>query len=146
MLFDPGMDACLKRLNKLVVDAKDNAGIPQTLTLKSLGLSLSGADKKEEQLQIIDGIMQQFPTVTENCFACNDTVGSLATATNKGGVVLIAGTGSNCLLVNPSDSQSGCGGWGRMLGKDNSTYCNSLYKILYEMLYFVILIFFLTTA
>ncbi len=111
------MEECAKRLNKLVEDAKTQAGIPLDKKLKSLGLSLSGADKLEEQNDIISNVMKRFSAATEQCFACNDTVGSLATATDKGGVVLIAGTGSNCLLVNPSGSQHHCGGWGHMLGK-----------------------------
>lgn len=85
--------------------------------MKSLGLSLSGADKKEEQVQIEEMLLKRFPNCTEACFACNDTVGSLETATDKGGIVLIAGTGSNCLLINPNGSMFQCGGWGHMLGE-----------------------------
>lgn len=120
-LYVSGLELCVERINDLVEKAKAIAGIPLDTKLKSLGLSLSGADKKEEQKQIEERLLERFPNCTEACFACNDTVGSLETATDKGGIVLIAGTGSNCLLINPNGSLFKCGGWGHMIGINSKT-------------------------
>ena len=107
-------------MHNLINEAKVAVGIDKPLD--SIGLSLSGADSKENMKDITDMMMSSYPNSSETCFTCNDTFSPLFTATDGGGIVLIAGTGSNCLLVNPSGLSINCGGWGHLLGECTITY------------------------
>lgn len=117
-----GFDECIKRLSDLVTSAKVHAGIGADVPLTALGLSLSGADNVEvsEAMEArLNGLSLVLPgNITVEC----DTVGVVATACENGGMALIAGTGSNCQLVNPSGERFRCGGWGHMMGDEGGAY------------------------
>jgi N-acetylglucosamine kinase len=91
--------------------------------LASLGLSLSGCEVEETNKALALKMVELYPRLCCKIpQVCSDTVGSLLTASDKGGVVLIAGTGSNSLLVNPDGSIARCGGWGHMLGDEGAAW------------------------
>lgn len=62
------------------------------------------------------------PSVAENYYVCSDTLGSVYTASPLGGLVLIAGTGSNALLRNPDGKTFSCGGWGNLIADEGSAW------------------------
>jgi N-acetylglucosamine kinase len=97
------------------------------LTLACQGLSLSGCEDEATNEELKQGFMKKFPSLSASYYVCSDTVGSIATASENGGLVIISGTGSNSFLLNPDGSTARCGGWGYLLGDEGSgEYSDSL--------------------
>ena len=92
------------------------------LSTPGLGLSLSGCEREETNSSLLSNMVSSHPGLSDHYDVCSDTVGTLNTATDSGGIVLIAGTGSNALLVNPDGSIHRCGGWGHYLGDEGSAW------------------------
>jgi len=115
-----GFDECIKRLSDLVISAKMDAGIGAAVPLTALGLSLSGADN----IEVCSAMETKLSSLSlgGNITVEGDTMGVVATACENGGMALIAGTGSNCQLVNPSGERFRCGGWGHMMGDEGGAY------------------------
>ncbi|XP_017780828.1 PREDICTED: N-acetyl-D-glucosamine kinase [Nicrophorus vespilloides] len=116
------MEECWKRIAQMVEDTKLAAGIPKGTPLKALGLSLSGCEKEETNIELADGLRKNYPNVCSLCVASSDTDGSIAAVSANGGITCIAGTGSNTLLINPDGSKYQCGGYGYMLGDEGSAW------------------------
>jgi N-acetylglucosamine kinase-like BadF-type ATPase len=84
------------------------------------GLSLSGCEDETGNEQLRKSLHAAYPTLSRAYHVCSDTVGAVASAFEHGGLVIIAGTGSNTLLLNPDGTEGRCGGWGYMLGDEGS--------------------------
>ncbi|KAL0276740.1 UNVERIFIED_CONTAM: hypothetical protein PYX00_004248 [Menopon gallinae] len=117
-----GMNECITRIADLVSSAKMEAELCPKLPLLTLGLTLSGCEQEKSNEELKNALMEKFPYVAKDCFVGSDTIGALAVAHEDGGLVLIAGTGSNALLINPDGSQKNCGGWGYLMGDEGSAY------------------------
>ncbi|XP_050718789.1 N-acetyl-D-glucosamine kinase-like [Eriocheir sinensis] len=117
-----GLTECLKRVWQLVQDAKKQAGVPPDTVLEALGLCLSGCEEDQTNRELEATIMAQYPTLARHITVASDTYGSIATGCQRGGIVLISGTGSNALLVNPDGRTGRCGGWGHMLGDEGGAF------------------------
>ena len=117
-----GLEETNKRIRDMVVQCLEAAGLAADTTLEGLGLSLSGCEREETNRSLLDNMVASFPGLARHYEVCSDTVGTLNTATDTGGIVLIAGTGSNALLVNPDGSVHRCGGWGHFLGDEGGAW------------------------
>ena len=106
----------------MVVACLEKAGLGAGTTLEGLGMSLSGCEREETNRSLMENMVTQFPALSRHYDVCSDTVGTLNTATDAGGIVLIAGTGSNALLVNPDGSVHRCGGWGHYMGDEGGAW------------------------
>jgi len=124
-----GFDECIRRLSDLVTGAKMDAGIGADVQLSALGLALSGVDNAEVSCAMEVELDSLSLVQAGNIIVEGDTMGVVATACENGGMALIAGTGSNCQLVNPSGELFRCGGWGHMMGDEGGAYWISHYCI-----------------
>ncbi len=118
--FQIGIKETCVRIRHIVTAALEKAGLEQNTELKSLGLSLSGLEREETKRDIVDTLKKSYPGLSHEYVAMSDTMGTLFSACANGGAVLIAGTGSNGLLINPDSSTVRCGGWGHLVGDEGS--------------------------
>ncbi|KAK9501681.1 hypothetical protein O3M35_012363 [Rhynocoris fuscipes] len=117
-----GMDEAKKRIVNLLEDAKKQANVPTSVKLKCACLSLSGAEDEESVREFKEKFLIENPDLCDEYVICSDVLSPIAAAQENGGVVLIAGTGSNALLLNPDGTKVQCGGWGHLIGDEGSAY------------------------
>ncbi|KFM64276.1 N-acetyl-D-glucosamine kinase, partial [Stegodyphus mimosarum] len=121
-----GLEECQKRIADMIERAKEEANLSNDTVLESLCLCMSGCEEEEANREFERNFMRKHPQMMKKCIVASDTLGPLYAATPNGGVVLIAGTGSNSLLVNPDGTTGRCGGWGHLLGDEASAMWISL--------------------
>ncbi|XP_058792529.1 N-acetyl-D-glucosamine kinase-like [Phymastichus coffea] len=117
-----GIEGTAERINDMIVRSKQELEIPLSVPYDIVGLNLSGCEEEKSNRLLADTLHRLYPTSARQYEVGSDTLGSLKTAVRNGGVVLISGTGSNCLLIDNDGKSYGCGGWGHMLGDEGSAY------------------------
>ncbi|XP_023348203.1 N-acetyl-D-glucosamine kinase [Eurytemora carolleeae] len=134
--YQIGKEETSRRVEAMVREAFKQAGLEEHTNLQGLGLGLSGLEDEETANQLISVLQKLFPHLALKIIACSDTRGTLATATQTGGIVLIAGTGSNGLLLNKDGSEYRCGGWGHMMGDEGGAWwiANRACKLYFDSL------------
>ncbi|XP_018401654.1 PREDICTED: N-acetyl-D-glucosamine kinase isoform X2 [Cyphomyrmex costatus] len=113
-----GVDETAARLSAMIERGKQLLDIPENVPLDCVGLTLSGCEEETINRQIVETLLKEYPQSAKDYVIGSDTLGSLRTGLESGGIVLIAGTGSNALLINPDGKTHGCGGWGHMMGDE----------------------------
>ncbi|XP_045539882.1 serine protease HTRA2, mitochondrial [Papilio machaon] len=117
-----GIEKCASRVIAMLHAAKQDAGIPIDMPLDSLGLTLSGCEQDSSNAELAARVLEGDKYSARKVYVASDTAGSLFTGAPSGGMVLIAGTGSNALLRTSDGKQHGCGGWGYLLGDEGGAY------------------------
>ena len=117
-----GTEECLRRIGQMVRDALQPLAVTQVPPLEVLTLCLSGCEEPETNARLADRFVELFPSLSARCVVASDTAGALGACSAGGGVVLIAGTGSNCVLLRSDGTKVKCGGWGHVLGDYGSAF------------------------
>ncbi|XP_066586746.1 N-acetyl-D-glucosamine kinase isoform X2 [Prorops nasuta] len=113
-----GLPETAARINAMIERGKEQLRIPQQVRLDYVGLLLSGCEEEKTNQELSDILMREYPYASKGYFVDSDILGSIRTALVAGGISLIAGTGSNSVLINPDGSKHTCGGWGYMMGDE----------------------------
>lgn len=114
-----GVEELINRLEKLIKDLYNQLGASEGTCFDAIGLSISGGSQKKMADNIKRSLKERCGALYNVCAIYTDTVGSVFTCAD-GGIVLIAGTGSNCELVFKDGSGDRCGGWGHFIGDEGS--------------------------
>ncbi|KAL7302026.1 hypothetical protein TKK_0005260 [Trichogramma kaykai] len=117
-----GMEETASRINEMIVKSKKELNISETTPYDIVGLNLSGCEEEKSNRRLAETLLRLYPTASKDYTVGSDTLGSVKTGVSQGGIVLISGTGSNALLINPDGKTYGCGGWGYMMGDEGGAY------------------------
>uniref|UniRef100_A0AC34G5I7 N-acetyl-D-glucosamine kinase n=1 Tax=Panagrolaimus sp. ES5 TaxID=591445 RepID=A0AC34G5I7_9BILA len=108
-----GIEQASDKIASALRQCATSSSIP--LPIDSLGLGLSGAEDEEVNNSMIEYFKTEHSDICSTIHLTTDAVISIAATFSKGGVVIIAGTGSTCRLLKEDGDVYGCGGWGHLI-------------------------------
>jgi len=114
-----GVPELINRLESLLKDLMSQLGASEGTVFDAIGLSISGGSQPKMAENIKTQLKERCGSMFKTVACYTDTTGSVFTCAD-GGIVLIAGTGSNCELVHSDGSGDRCGGWGHFIGDEGS--------------------------
>ncbi|CAD5212802.1 unnamed protein product [Bursaphelenchus okinawaensis] len=95
-----------------------------TLPVKALGMGLAGAESADFNSKVVEYMKNEHNDISDTVFLTSDSVAAVAAnfPVEKGGIVLICGTGSAARLLTPDGSVHCAGGWGHLISDGGSAY------------------------
>ncbi|VDM80242.1 unnamed protein product [Strongylus vulgaris] len=115
-----GIEKTANNIAKWIREAATNHKIQ--LPLKGLGLGLSGAEGERDNAKFVAYLKTHHGDVAQEVFLTSDSVATVASTFDRGGIVLIAGTGSSCRVLLDDGRVFGVGGWGHLIGDGGSAF------------------------
>ncbi|KAE9554931.1 hypothetical protein FO519_001828 [Halicephalobus sp. NKZ332] len=113
-----GKEEASRKIASTLLETAKKENIP--LPVESIGLGLSGAEDEVVNNHMVEYFVKTYGDICTEIHLTTDAVISIAATFDKGGVVIIAGTGSSCRLLKEDGDVFGCGGWGHLIGDGGS--------------------------
>ncbi|MEA2016794.1 MAG: BadF/BadG/BcrA/BcrD ATPase family protein [Actinomycetota bacterium] len=121
-----GKEKAVENLNRGVLKAINNLENPEDVHFESSCFGFAGNDVSEDlriyrRIVFNDRVKDYIDK--KKTIICNDTrIGLEAGSDSKNRIVIIAGTGSNCLGINEEGKTAGASGWDYILADEGSGY------------------------
>ena len=115
-----GHDAARALIQRSIADALRQAGL-QAADISAAGIGIAGASNSHSR----EWLLQTLAPALPDCLLAPSSdleialVGALA---RRGGILLLAGTGSAVYGISPAGQRLQIGGWGYLLGDEGSSY------------------------
>jgi len=121
-----GIETARDNLTRVVLSAMEKIGLPDNFVFRYACFGMAGydtvSDGKNYHKMIFDSGIKKY-LKPKNTLIINDTrIGLSAGSDSKNCIIIICGTGSNCLGINDKGKEVNVNGWDYILGDEGSGY------------------------